>query len=389
MNTAQNVYITHKTAFSGFSSQILREGSSVFVRIISKTGARSYEASVSGSRFSVSSQAALKPGSTFTATVLIRNGKIALVPQPDAGLSAGNNPLIQNFSAEIRGDGLLADQRLAAYFMSFGLVPDAVTLMLFNEMKELGMRFDPSLLNKTRRMAQSFPDREKEAAEAALILEQKGISPEESAVEAVLGTDTDNDMAGGKKDAEQQGLSNAFISAEEDKAGYTAEDIVDEVHRYFSGIFNGIIPGGSNREGMLTVFNHRGFFRDDSRRGSWIQIPFEISLDGGNKQGKGLFRCFLEKDFQKDKKIVIKIDFDVKSYFFVLYYNQGLCKKIRFRVFPDSLKTEREKLKKNLQILLKNIFHCDEGIQIGWGDPDCLSGFCTNTEQVSVVRGAV
>ncbi len=390
MNTAQNVYIVHKSAFSGSPSQVLREGSSVFVRIISQTGPQSYEAAFSGARFSVSSSAALQPGTSFTATVSLRDGKIALVPQQGNGPLFAETPVVQNFSADIRADGLLSDGRLAAYFTSLGLAPDAVTLALFNGMKELGMRFDPSVLNKARRIGASFPGREKEAAEASLILEQKGLPSGENAVEGILGKENGGGSDGRKNGGETQNdrhKTDIAVDAEELIRG--GKDIADEVRRFFTGIFSGTIPAEPASGGVLTVFNHRGFCKGETPGGTWIQIPFDIFLDGGTREGKGLLRCFLEENHQKSEKFVVKLDFAVKSYFFVLYYLHMGCKKIRFCSIPDTSISERENQKSLLKTLLADIFHCDEEIQVEWAESDSLSGFCTDTEYISVVRGAV
>lgn len=390
MNTAQNVYIVHKSAFSGSPSQVLREGSSVFVRIISQTGPQSYEAAFSGARFSVSSQTALQPGTSFTATVSLRDGKIALVPQQGSGTISAETSVVQNFSADVRADGLLTDGRLAAYFTSLGLAPDAVTLTLFNEMKELGMKFDPSLLNKARRIAASFPGREKEAAEASLILEQKGLPSGENAVEGVLGRENRGGSDGRKNGGETQNdRHKADIAVDEKELVRAGKDIADEVRRFFTGIFDGTIPAEAAPGGILTVFNHRGFYKSETSGGTWIQIPFDILLDGGSREGKGLLRCFLEENHGESKKFVVKIDFDMKSYFFVLYYQNKGCRKIRFCVTPETLMSERENQKNLLKTLLTDIFHCNAEIQVEWTESDTFTGFYTDTGLVSVVRGAV
>ncbi|MCK9169412.1 MAG: hypothetical protein M0P01_03285 [Treponema sp.] len=389
MNTAQNVYI-QKAAFSGSPLRALREGSSVLVRVISQTGPQTYVASFSGTRFSVSSSAALKSGTTFLATVSFRDGKIALVPQQGRGIIYAEAPLVQNLSPAVGTDGLLTDQRLAAYFISIGLPPDALSLVLFNEMKELGMKFDPSVLNRVRHSAEKFEGREKEAAEAGLVLEQKGLPSGENEIRAVLGEKNDGDADGNKNNNKPQNNNHyGDISAETDKIEKEYKDITHEVRRFFTGIFKGTIPGKINSEGFLTVFNHYGFSGANNDSGSWIQIPFDISLDDGMRQGKGILRCFLQKDHQKNKKFVIKVSFGVKLYFFVLYYIKERCRKIRFCIVPNTSVAECEKQKGCLYAVLHKFFDNEENIEVEWVDHDALSGFCPEDETVSVVRGVV
>ncbi|MFA6857491.1 MAG: hypothetical protein WCR31_09800 [Treponema sp.] len=389
MNTAQNVCI-QKTTFSGSPLQVLREGSSVFVRVISQTGPQTYVASFSGTRFAVSSPVVLKSGATFMATVSFRDGKIVLIPQHGRGIIYTETPLVQNLSPLTGTDGLLTDQRLAAYFVSIGLIPDAMSLVLFNEMKELGMKFDPSVLNKVRHSAEKFTEREKEAAEAGLVLEQKGLPSGENEIKAVLGEKNDGDVYGnGNRNKPQNNGHSGDTAAGTDKIEQECKDITDEVHRFFTGIFKGTIPTGMVSEGFLTVFNHKGFSRGKIDGGSWIQIPFDILLDGGTRQGKGILRCFLQKNHQKSEKFVIKVNFDVKLYFFVLYYVNERCRKIQFCIVPHTSVAEREEQKECLYALLHKYFSHEDDIEVEWADHKALSGFCAENESVSVVRGIV
>ena len=395
MNTTQNVYI-HKTALSGTTvSQVLKEGSSVSVHILSQTGPQSYIASFAGNRFSVTSQTLLEKGSSFTAVVSFRGDKIILTPLKNGSILSAGLPVVQNLSTGINADGLLADSQLASYFMSLGLPPDSVTLALFNEMKQLGLKLDLSMLNRARRTAEKFSGKEKEAAETALILEQKGLPSGEDAVGQILGgegNDCDSDGEAGSRDGSEK-----KHRREHKKESYAAdnteppviEEITAEVKQFFGGIFAGTIPGSESRPGLLTLFNHRGFIDNKEPCGSWIQIPFEVSLGGGTSQGHGMLRCFFDKERKKSGKFAIKIDFHMKSYFFVLYYINRVCRKIRFCIDPYDEIHDDPELKNQFHTLLQNIFHGDTPVETEWADSDNLSGFSTDPEPVSVVRGNV
>lgn len=393
MNTTQNVYI-HKTALSGTTvSQVLREGSSVSVHILSRTGPQSYIASVAGNRFSVTSQTLLEKGSSFTAVVSFRGEKIILTPLKNGSILSAGLPVVQNYSTRINADGLIADSQLASYFMSLGLPPDSVTLALFNEMKQLGLKLDLSMLNRARRTAEKFSGKKKEAAEAALILEQKGLPSGEDAVAQILeGDGNKGDSEAGSRDCSDEKRRREHkkeIYAVDNAEPPDITEITAEVKQFFGGIFAGTIPGSESRPGLLTLFNHRGFIGDKEPCGSWIQIPFEVSLGGGASQGKGMLRCFFDKERKKSGKFAIKIDFHMKSYFFVLYYINRVCRKIRFCIDPYDEIHDKPELKNQFHTLLQNIFHGDTPVETEWADSDSLSGFCTDPEPVSVVRGNV
>jgi hypothetical protein len=388
MNTTQNVYL-HTTAFSGSPSQVLREGSSVFVRIISRTGPQSYVASFAGARFPVTSRESLKPGMSFTAVLSFRDGKIALIPGQGTGVLFADRALVEQLQPGVNDAGLLTDQKLAAYFVSLGLAPDAVTLTLFSAMKELGMKFNSVVLSKAHRTAENFPGREREAAEAALILEQKGMPSDIEAVTAVLDGSNGSHQDAEEDDKDRSEEKGTAASVSEKKDVRSTEEISKEVTRFFKGVFDGTIPGSAVPGGFLTVFNHRGFSGKGSDGGIWVQIPFDISLDGGLQYGDGMLRCFLQKNHQIYKKIVVKVDFGMKSYSFVLYFVKDTCRKVRFYVAPNTPEIERERQVNQLRSILQDVLHCNGKIQVEWSAGNVLTGFCTDILPVSVVRGNV
>ncbi|UKI53082.1 MAG: hypothetical protein L6V86_08305 [Treponema sp.] len=71
--------VMHLTALSGVNgNNSLREGGSVYVRIIKSAGNNSYIASFSGGRFLLKSEIPLSEGAGFPAKIKIENGKILL-----------------------------------------------------------------------------------------------------------------------------------------------------------------------------------------------------------------------------------------------------------------------------------------------------------------------
>ena len=200
MDTISRVYV-QTASLSGMPNRHeLREADVVSVRILSQTGQNSYIASFAGGRFSVTSERAFAPGTVFSASVSLKDGTLVLSPLiADAPFS--NEHLVTTFSTALNPDGTLSDAELVRYFASLNLPPDYITAALFSTMQSLGMKFDEKIFNDARRIALSFPRREKEAAQAALVLEEKGIPVGKDAVAAIVGANEKNDK-GSESDAD-------------------------------------------------------------------------------------------------------------------------------------------------------------------------------------------
>ena len=189
------------------AGNVLRGGASVFVRVLADNGGGQYLVSAGGSRISVASMLPLEPGSTFRASVSVRDGRVLLVPETSAAA-------VQQESPELAGAGSSPDAMLAALLAAEGLAPDAVSVKLLQFLQQGGFRVDRALMDRARRMALRFPGREREAAEAAALLLEKGIAPTESAVQELLA------LAGGGASAGEQPQD----SAPEPDGGGEGED---------------------------------------------------------------------------------------------------------------------------------------------------------------------
>ena len=390
MNTTQNVYIHASALSSAGSSPVLREGSSVSVHIISQSGPGTYTASFAGGRFQVTSRIQFSPGQTFTARVSIAGGHVELAVLNDGAFSE-SQPAVQVFDVQASPDGMIADPRLSAYFTSLGLVPDMITAGLFSEMKQLGMKFDVSLFNRARRIAAGFPGREKEAAEAALALLQKGLPASEQEVAALIGADADGaDDGGGKRhtggESDERNASGPLSAVPTDSL---VDGIADEVRSFFGALLGGEVPQGAMPADTLALFNHRGFSHGKNGNGTWIQLPFEMSIDGGKESGTGVLRCFTADNSEKNGFFSVKIDFSLKSFYFALYYKSEGCRRIRYSVLPCGSPQETAEQKIRLQTLLQNAFHGECRVEAEWAEPETISAFCTDFGTIPVIRGSV
>lgn len=171
MSEVQQVAIHSQSALSGLQ-QSVREGASLFVRILQNQGGGTYLASFAGGRFLVKSGGALKPGETFRAQVKIADGKLFLLPHKGGGTVSGAKAIsVQNFTFQ--------SPEASALLSSFSLPADGVSQKILQFLMQRGARLDSALMKKARRLAAKYAGREIDAAESALLLEQKGFDSDD------------------------------------------------------------------------------------------------------------------------------------------------------------------------------------------------------------------
>ena len=128
----------------GVNRQVLKEGSSVLVRVIADRGNGKYEGSVAGVRVQLTSA---KP------------------------LRAGNE---------------ISESQLLSLLESLGLPADNLSSTILQSFKQMGLKMDTALANKIRSLALRFGGKEKSAAEILSLLAQKGIEADEAEIKELL-----------------------------------------------------------------------------------------------------------------------------------------------------------------------------------------------------------
>lgn len=216
MSEVRNVAIHSQTALSGIQRSV-REGDFLFVRILQNQGGGKYLASFAGARFFVKSDALFKAGETFRAQVKIVNGKFFLLPQNGGGKISGASAIsVQNFNFQ--------SPEASAFLASLGLPADGVSQKILQFLMQSGARLDPALMKKARRLAAKFAGRENDAAESAILLEQKGFDSDDFLEEIMdlLGGDFQNGENENPRE-ENSGEKSNENSAEE-KADFNSEN---------------------------------------------------------------------------------------------------------------------------------------------------------------------
>ena len=149
MNT-NGIYIHSQTVLPKEYSNLIKEGSSVLVRILKDSGNGKYVASFAGGRYAISSKEKLVPGSSFMARVSITDGKL--------NLSKIQNTVQNQLSDKsvVQSSNVMTPQ-VAELLASLGLPQDNISKMLLQTIVGFGAKINLDKINKARNAALKFP----------------------------------------------------------------------------------------------------------------------------------------------------------------------------------------------------------------------------------------
>ena len=271
----------------GAGRQILKNGSSVLVRIINDKGAGKYEGSVAGVRVNISSARQLKVGDTFVASINAKDGTIYLNPK-DAMASA----MTMSFS-EIGESGLMS------FLSAMGLPADSLSVSVLQIIKQMGLKIDASMISKIRNLALHFTGKEKSAAELLAIISEKGIEASEEEVKQMLLLL--------EMDSENQNDENSYYQ--------------------------------NNDKNLLNKIN--------SKKGSWFLLPFEIIKYGHSSVlGRGCIRLLFDSSNML-KQMNLETFYNQQKYLFTVIYEGKKITDVTFNAGEvKSIENEISELKK-------------------------------------------
>ena len=156
-----NIQINHVTP-----QKVLQNGSQVLVRILGDLGNNRYESSIAGVRTNIFSEKTLQKGTVFKANIIRQNGVITVVPQKEASVK---NPVTITKILQTNQNSsmleLIQSQSLANFIKSMGMIPDNLSNTILLQMKNLGLKFNGTLMNKIHDIAAKYPEKEKLAVE--------------------------------------------------------------------------------------------------------------------------------------------------------------------------------------------------------------------------------
>lgn len=346
--------------------RLLKEGGQVSVKILSDSGNNKYEAMISGVKVQVSANSGLEAGAVFKAVVASKNGSIQLTPLIKAEILKVETLIVEETMENLFSP--VENSQLAGLLSSLGMANDKLSLSIFQQMKQLGMKLSPELMKKIYKDSLKFKGKEKKAAELMVLLKQKGIDYSEEDILALL---SDSFTENEKKRNEDKSLGTGLISYKNLVSAF---------------IQNVISTDYSNQKvGVLTIMNHLGWKGDRSGNGSWIFLPFEI-MDYSSEEikGNGNIKLLLDQS-KRMKKILLDCKYENREYLFCVEKN-GDRSKILFNVeHGDGSQKNIEELKNKLS----SEFGSNQNIQIEWVSREKLTGFAGGMEEIAFAQGDI
>ncbi len=257
----------------GVNRQVLKEGSSVLVRVIADRGGGKYEGSVAGVRVNITSARALKAGETFTAIINAKDGTIYLNPK-DTALAS----MTMSFTE-------VQESALMQYLASSGLPSDSISVSVLQLLKQMELKIDPGMLLKLRNLALRFTGKEKEAAELLAIISEKGIEASDEEIKQLLML-----------------LEGGFDNENEEPASETDQ--------------------GKN---LINKIN--------AKTGAWYLLPFELLELPATVRGRGCIRLLMDS-LNQLKLLNLEAEYQNKKYLFSLSYEGKKLGSLHFNVSP-------------------------------------------------------
>lgn len=357
-----SVYVHSAAISKNINNQVLRDGSSVLVRIISQKGDNLYEGSVFGNRVNIKSIRNIQVGSVFTAKINLSDGKIKLIP-------INQNNIIENeFQIEsIKNSELTSifssvqDLDLENLLISMNLIPDNLSLHIVLQMKQLGLKFDSSVIKKIYNYSAKYNNKERKVAELITLLSQKKIDFDKENIDYFI-EEIDKNIPKRKK-------SNNII--------YERNEIHESLVIFVKNIFG---DACNQKVELLSIMNHKGFDKDNSFC-NWLIIPYEIVENKDMLIGSGNLRLLLSN--QTVKKIIINCKMSDKEYFFCIetnFVNKKSVENILFNFDCNNEQKEMDDMKNKLQNLFSDV-------KISFVEKWQIEDNAVDTEEIMKIRG--
>ena len=357
----------------------LKNGDSVFVRVLSQNANGSYTVSLLGNRVNVESQRPLMQGESFHAKLTFsKDGQIFLSPEAPLTESEATKA-----GAGVSAPGLLPDGRpdstLASILLSQGLVPDAASVRLLQFFQQTGMRIDTNLLQRARLIALRFPGKEKKASEIAALLLSKGITPTDEAIKELLSL-LDSESGTFSQNESQQNNQQNNQSENQNEKKKEEDSSQNKLSLFVKKLFPKGIQGGS--EGLLTMLNQ---IKGSSSH--WFFLPY--TCNNGGVESSGIIRLLLNMDTKVTEKVEINYKNSSLEAFFVLYYSESKVKEVRFWTLPPLLTSDVQREEERLGELLRSGMSASDSVSVTYSPCALIEGLCTVSQVPSVFEKRV
>ena len=343
---------------------VLRNGSVVTARVLSKNGDGSYSVSLAGQKINVKSDIPLKTGSVFSAkvSVLGESVKLSLLKE-----NAGSSKILQKFSSEAE-----LSPKISEFLQSLGFEANIESLKIFQFMQQIGMKIDVQSAKKALSKSKEKSDKSEENSQLELLLEKKCIKSDSAQVGAVLSHNQENSGKNNKNQYEQNQNENQANEQNpgENKSLPKNQKIDSElIKSYFDSVDEAAL---SRKNGLLSAFNSiLSSSAEEKPLRHWIVLPFEWDF----KNYSGNIKLLFDSDLKKLQKTIIELKNNSENKIFVINYRCGEVDSVKF-----SSESGGESLLKSM---------LGEKVKVESCEPGILSGFCPTDEEISFVNGRI
>ena len=345
------VHNTINITNNSFSNNILKDGNSVFVRILDTTNTpNKYIASFAGNMFEVTSNTNLLPGTEFRATIKLNGKSLQLIPQKNIEKLQIENT-IQKFDIKNFDENSTQINNL---LQNLNLPQDKISLTLIQFFQQHQIKLNIPLIKKSRAKAKSVISKnekmknsdnsQEKLAQLDLSMELKGLSLSEEELVNLLQNFNQDKITK---------LSNNLSNNEDEETQNNKNDENSDLS-FLSEIYNQDDILQNRKNGSLTLFNH---IITDKSNLHWIVLPFEFIIRDILYFGN--IRLLLNRVEKKLQKTYISCSNQHTKYYFMIYYKyEGKNKitHIKYFVEPSQNQSDIE--------LLKTIFNDNKQIKI-------------------------
>lgn len=348
-NKLQNVSQIHNHASSS-SYRHLKDGDTVRVRVISDKGGGNYEGSVAGVKIKLHSNSKLVPGSSFPASVSVKNGKLSLV---QSNLSSGINFNLVNLSEIELVFEENATQNISPKLLNLlqvlGLPADSFGLHVMKTIRQLNIAFDNPVIRKILQKSGRNQLNKKSRADIMLLISQKNLSSL---------SDDEIDMLASLLDGNCGEENSGYKNKDDNLHPFSFDaavfaELKSIIKEYFSNLFNnpaGIVENAIQNDGKtlpdhpesielktnsssLALLNQTFSGPSTGALGNWICIPFEVVSKKNDtaSEGLGIVRFYITQD-EKLKYVCLKCVSKQKKFAFSIKFDRNKCTDIKINV---------------------------------------------------------
>lgn len=347
MNTIHN---TINIVNSSNSPNVLKDGNSVFVRILKQTdNPNKYIASFAGNHFEITSKEKLLPGTSFKATIKLQGKTLHLIP---AKLDDTKN--IENQISKLDAKSFTENnQQISNFLKNLNLPQDKVSLNLVQYFQQHQLKLDIPQIKKSRSKAKNILSKNSHNSKQTEISEND--------LSNLSQLDADITQKGFSLSDEQlEKLSKALNLFENPEENTKSTDEEKNNAKEFLSLINQVKNKNSNFH--------------------WILLPFEIKI--GDILYFGNIRHLINLEDKKLQKTHIFCSNDKTKYYFMIYYSykdEKSFKQIKYFSEPNNNSKDI--------LLLKEFFsNSQDIIDIDFSSEAKMQGLFTEDLPITIVE---